>query len=119
MLVHRFGPFWVAATQARGLAGSNGNALISNACAVFTIFYESVFVRSPLFNGNLASWDVSAVVDMQYSKSHALFGLDWNSRGLQCWPAMMCWVVLYDVFAQCSLSRHHSTAICPRGTCRL
>ena len=102
-----------------GLAGSNGNALIFNACAVFTIFYESVFQSSPLFNGNLASWDVSAVTNMEYSKCHTLFGLDRNSPGLPCRPAMMCWVVLYDVFAQCSLSRHHSTAICPRGTCRL
>ena len=103
----------------RGLAGSNGNALIFNAFAVFAIFCESVFYESPLFNGNLASWDVSAVVDMIASKYHALIGLDRNSRCLQCWPAMICWVVLYDVFAQCSITRHHSTAICPRGTCRL
>ena len=60
-----------------GLAGSNGNALIFNARAVFTIFHESVFNDSPLFNGNLASWDVSAVTNMEFSKSHALFGLDW------------------------------------------
>ena len=38
--------------------------------------HESVFYVSPLFNGNLASWDVSAVADMQFSKSQALFGLD-------------------------------------------
>ena len=59
-----------------GLAGSNGNALIFNARAVFAIFYESVFYKSPLFNGNLASWDVSAVANMYASKYHALFGLD-------------------------------------------
>ena len=65
-----------------GLGGSNGNAFIFNACAVFTIFYESVFTRSPLFNGNLASWDVSAVTNMEFSKSHTLFGLNRDSRGL-------------------------------------
>ena len=31
--------------------------------------HESVFSFLPLFNGNLASWDVSAVKDMQQSKS--------------------------------------------------
>ena len=57
-------------------AGSNGYALIFNARAVFTIFHESVFYRSSLFNGNLESWDVSAVTNMEASKYHALFGLD-------------------------------------------
>ena len=59
-----------------GLAGSNGYALIFNARAMFTIFYETVFNLSPLFNGNLESWDVSAVADMQFSKSHTLLGSD-------------------------------------------
>ena len=122
-----FEPFYISASMYYELWSLDLACVSMSAIEILTLvrhgrvhhFLESVFYDSPLFNGNLASWDVSAVADMQSSESHTLFGLDRNSRGVQCWPAMMCWVVLYYVFAQCSLARHHSTAICPRGTCRL